>query len=96
VDIGHATEVSPYAYIRILDDEHVNLGDVAEITGEMEDSYTATLEPVSEDIYPKAKMRMEQLLEAKREAARDFAAGMDLLFGHGWRTEYEKIRRSTR
>jgi hypothetical protein len=90
VDIGHVTEVSPYAMIRVMDDEQINLSDVAEITEQMTDNY---LQGVQQDlnkfdeidIKEYAKERMEELQEIQREMRADFCAGMLHLFGEGWR-----------
>lgn len=89
VDIGHVNDVSPYAYIRVLDDEHVNLDDVAEMTEEMAEGYEQAIERDHQD-YEEAnytqllKERMQELQYNTDELKKDFAAGMQLFFGDKW------------
>ena len=89
VDIGHVNDVSPYAYIRVLDDEHVNLSDVTEMTEGMAENYEAAIErdhqTFEEANYTQLlKERMEELQYNTDELKKDFAAGMQLFFGDKW------------
>ena len=89
VDIGHVNDVSPYAFIRVLDDEHVNLSDVTEITEEMADSYEGAIERDHQD-YEEAdyfkllKERLEELQYNTDELKKDFETGMRCFFGDKW------------
>lgn len=95
-DIGQGQEVSPYTFIRVLDDQEVHLRDVAEITGAMADGYTAAVERDHQDYedsdyYDRLSGRLQELLENARVMRRDFEAGMKLYFGEEWRDVARKL-----
>lgn len=89
-DIGHSSENNPYAFIRVLDDEVVNLDDVENITGEMALGYEQAIERdrqerYEEDLYNQLAARLEELQYNTREMKKDFEAGMQAFFGEKWR-----------
>lgn len=89
-DIGSVTEANPYTFIRVLDDEVVDLADVEDITGEMALSYDGAVEGDrrewdEEDLYKKLDNRLKELQYNANELKKDFEAGMKLFFGDGWR-----------
>ena len=83
-DIGHTNETSPFAFIRILDDEAIGLTAVEDMAGEMSESYArAILEDhrVEEDenYYQLLRAHLTRMLEVKQEMRKNLRAGMALL-----------------
>ena len=90
-DIGDVNDagVSPYAYIRVLDDEAVSLRDVTEMTEGMADRYGGAVERDHKDfdegnLYSRLNTRLEELQYNANEMKRDFEAGMRMFFGANW------------
>lgn len=95
-DIGYSTENNPYAFIRVLDDEVVNLADVENITGEMALGYEQAVERdreerYEEDLYNQLASRLEELQYNTREMKKDFEAGMHAFFGANWREVAQEL-----
>ena len=95
-DIGHLYENSPYAYIRVLDDEVVGLRDVHEITGDMSDRYEAAIERDHQDwddadLYKKLDSRMQELKYNLDEMRKDLEAGFKLFFGDQWESVAKEL-----
>lgn len=89
-DIGRGNEVSPYTFIRVLDDDQINLRDVAELTGGMADRYEGAVERdhqgfEDESYFDILKERLDQNAYKARVMKQDFEAGMKLYFGDNWR-----------
>lgn len=86
-DIGHVTMdagVSPYCYIRVLDDEVITLDSAEDMAGEMNEAYLRAVvndRRVYEDTnyYQLVRSWLSEMLEAKREARLNLEAGMAAL-----------------
>lgn len=90
-DLGHASQNSPYTFIRVLDDEQINLRDAQEMLGQQADSYDGQVERDQNEwdeanLYDRLNERLQELQGNTQELKKDFEAGMRLFFGDNWET----------